>query len=54
MMIDPCPSESEYNDKEGLVDLNKLRDEIRNAWKVYQELQDKYRKETGKEYQWFK
>lgn len=54
MPIDQCPSEEEYDDNDDLINLEQLKIDIQKAWKVYDDLQTVYAKETGKQYQWFK
>ncbi len=51
MDMDTHPSEEDYISDE---DLEEIKEEIRTAWEVYNELQQTYTRQTGKEYQWFK
>ena len=55
------PNEREYIEqyrKDGFVyginEITKIAEDIETAYKVYQELQDRYSKLTGKEHVWFK
>jgi len=54
MNIDPCPSEDDYSHDENLKDLGELKEEIKDAWETYDELQQKYIRQTGQKYKWFR
>ena len=54
MKIDPCPSEDDYIHPKELKALDELKIKIKDAWEIYNILQQKHMTQTGQRYKWFK